>query len=72
MCIGTLLHARVAPWVFGCFDPKAGSAVLLFGVPRDTRLMHCLDVTGCVCEAECRRLLRRFFLASRQNRKMQS
>ena len=69
MCMGALWHARVARLVFGCFDPKAGAAGSLFDVPRDTRLTPRLDVTGGVCEAECRGLLQRFFLARRQNRK---
>lgn len=69
MCMGALLHARVARLVFGCFDPKAGAAGSIFDVPRDARLTSRLDVTGGVCEAECRGLLQCFFLARRQNRK---
>ena len=69
MCMGALWHARVARLVFGCFDPKAGAAGSLFDVPRDARLTLRPDVTGGVCEAECRGLLQRFFLARRQNRK---
>ena len=69
MCMGALWHARVSRLVFGCFDPKAGAAGSLFDVPRDARLTPRLDVTGGVCEAECRGLLQRFFLARRQNRK---
>ena len=72
MCMGALLHARVARLVFGCFDPKAGAAGSVFDVPRDTRLTPRLDVTGGVCEAECRGLLQRFFLARRQSRKTRS
>lgn len=69
MCMGALWHARVARLVFGCFDPKAGAAGSLFDVPRDARLTPRLDVTGGVCEAECRGLLQRFFLVRRQSRK---
>lgn len=69
MCMGALWHARVARLVFGCFDPKAGAAGSLFDVPRDARLTPRLDVTGGVCEAECRGLLQRFFLAKRRSRK---
>ena len=69
MCMGALWHARVARLVFGCLDPKAGAAGSLFDVPRDARLTPRLDVTGGVCEAECRGLLQRFFLAKRRSRK---
>ena len=72
MCMGALLHARVARLVFGCFDPKAGAAGSVFDVPRDTRFTHRLDVIGGLCEAECRGLLQRFFLARRQSRKTRS
>lgn len=72
MCMGALLHARVARLVFGCLDPKAGAAGSVFDVPRDTRLTHRLDVTGGICEAECRGLLQRFFRARRQSRKTPS
>ena len=69
MCMGALLHARVARLVFGCFDPKAGATGSVFDVPCDTRLTHSLDVTGGVWEVECRGLLQRFFLARRRSRK---
>ena len=72
MCMGALLHARVARLVFGCFDPKAGAAGSVFDVPHNTHLTHRLDVTGGICEAECRGLLQRFFLTRRQSRKTRS
>jgi len=61
MCVGALVHARVARVVFGAYDPKggaAGSVVDGFGLPG---LNHRPEVTGGVREAECGELLRAFF-----------
>jgi len=65
MCVGALLHARVARLVFGAADPKAGACVSVFRLPEDPRLNHRLEVVGGVREAECRELLQQFFQARR-------
>ncbi|MBM4300891.1 MAG: nucleoside deaminase [Deltaproteobacteria bacterium] len=65
MCLGAMLHARVRRLVFGAPDPKGGACVSLYRLPEDTRLNHCLEVTGGVREAECRELVRQFFQARR-------
>jgi tRNA(adenine34) deaminase len=61
MCAGALVLARVARLVFGAYDPKAGAVASLFDVVRDPRLNHRVDVRGGILEAECGRLLRKFF-----------
>ena len=65
MCVGALVHARVARVVFGAYDPKsgaAGSVVDGFGLKG---LNHRPAVTGGVREAECAELLRTFFRRKR-------
>jgi len=65
MCVGALVHARVARVVFGAYDPKsgaAGSVVDGFGLKG---LNHRPTVTGGVREAECAELLRTFFRRKR-------
>ncbi len=66
MCMGALVSARVKRLVFGCFDPKAGAAGSLYNIALDTRLNHRPDVTGGVCEEECRTFLQRFFREKRR------
>lgn len=61
MCLGAIVHARVARLVYGCADPKAGAADL----EGDRRLNHRVVVTGGVAEEECRSLLQEFFRARR-------
>ncbi|KPV40519.1 zinc-binding protein [Thiohalorhabdus denitrificans] len=66
MCVGALVHARVARVVFGAFDPKsgaAGSVVDGFALPG---LNHRPEVSGGVLEEECGGLLRDFFRARRE------
>jgi tRNA(adenine34) deaminase len=61
MCVGAMLHARVARVVFGAPDPKtgaAGSVIDLFGVEQ---LNHHAQVRGGVLAQECGEVLRVFF-----------
>ncbi len=65
MCVGAIMHARIARVVFGACDPKtgaAGSVVDLFGEPR---LNHHADVVGGVLAEECGSMLSSFFAARR-------
>jgi tRNA(adenine34) deaminase len=61
MCVGALLHARVARVVFGCTDPKGGALGSLYDVGRDGRGNHRLIVRGGVCADGASALLRSFF-----------
>jgi tRNA(adenine34) deaminase len=65
MCIGAIIHARVARLVFGCHDPKAGAVGSQFDLAADPRLNHAVAVTAGVGEEACRDLLQRFFRARR-------
>ena len=61
MCVGAMVHARVARLVFGAFDPKSGavtSCVQGFELPG---LNHHVESTGGVLADECGELLKRFF-----------
>jgi tRNA(adenine34) deaminase len=65
MCMGALVHARVARLVFGATDPKAGAAVSLYRVGEDRRLNHRFPAHGGVLADECGALLKKFFIARR-------
>jgi tRNA(adenine34) deaminase len=68
MCMGAMVHARIARLVFGAEDPKAGAAVSLYRLAEDRRLNHRFAVVGGI-EAEAgAALLRDFFRRRRKSR----
>ena len=65
MCMGAIIHARVAKVVFGARDPKWGAAGSLYNFADDVRLNHRLEIIPGVCHDECRALIQDFFRAKR-------
>ena len=65
MCMGALMHARVARLVYGAADPRVGAAGTVFDLAFDSRFNHRLEVTGGVLEAECRSIIQEFFQSRR-------
>jgi tRNA(adenine34) deaminase len=61
MCVGALLHARVAMVVYGATDPKAGAIDSVYRIGTDGRLNHRFRVLGGVLAEESRSLLQAFF-----------
>jgi len=61
MCVGALLHARVARVVFGCAEPRSGALGSMYDVGRDGRGSHRLETCGGVRAAAARDLLQEFF-----------
>src|SRR6185436_19248454 len=45
MCVGALVHARVARIVYGAPDPKTGACGSVFDLAANARLNHRIDVT---------------------------
>ncbi|HSP00285.1 MAG TPA: tRNA adenosine(34) deaminase TadA [Thioalkalivibrio sp.] len=65
MCVGAMIHARVARLVYGASDPKTGAAGGALDLIGDSSHNHRIDVTGGVLQAECAERLRAFFRARR-------
>ena len=65
MCMGAIVHARVARVVFGARDPKWGAAGSLYNFADDARLNHRPEIIPGVCQDECRALIQDFFRAKR-------
>jgi tRNA(Arg) A34 adenosine deaminase TadA len=61
MCVGAMLHARVARLVYGAADPKAGAAGSVLDLTAFPWFNHRMDVTGNVLAEESSALLKRFF-----------
>ena len=61
MCVGALVHARIARLVFAAADPKTGACGSVFDLAHSERLNHRIAVTRGVLEAQSAELLRKFF-----------
>jgi tRNA(adenine34) deaminase len=66
MCVGAMVHARIAELYFGARDEKAGALGSVYDIGRDGRLNHRIEVYGGLLEPECAALLRDFFRSRRQ------
>lgn len=66
MCVGAVLHARLARLVFGARDPKTGACGSVIDITGEPRLNHHTRVTGGVGAQACGALLTQFFAARRQ------
>jgi tRNA(adenine34) deaminase len=61
MCVGAMVHARIARVVYGAPEPKAGAVASTQRAHEHPALNHRLDVAGGVLESECRELVQGFF-----------
>ena len=61
MCVGAMIHARVAQVVFGAPEPKAGALVSAARAHETPGLNHRVEAVGGVLEAECRAIMQAFF-----------
>jgi tRNA(adenine34) deaminase len=64
MCVGAIVHARVATVVFGAADPKGGAVRSLLD-PATLPLNHRFEVIEGVLAEESRELLQEFFRSRR-------
>jgi len=72
MCMGAIIHARVARLVYGAPDPKWGAAGSLYDIARDARLNHQPVIVSGVYEADCRAIIQDFFKLKRAQAKIEA
>jgi tRNA(adenine34) deaminase len=65
MCVGAMLHARLARVVFGAADPKTGACGGAVALSGEEKLNHQTAFDGGVLAEECGILLKRFFAERR-------
>ena len=65
MCVGSLVHARIARLVYGAAEPRTGAVCSAFRLLDQTPFNHRVEVIGGVLESECRQLMQKFFAARR-------
>ncbi len=61
MCVGALVHARIARLVYGTTEPKAGAVVSRARLLDAEYLNHRVDYSGGLLAAECQHQLSDFF-----------
>jgi tRNA(adenine34) deaminase len=65
MCMGAIIHARIAKLVYAARDPKWGACGSLYDFSTDCRFNHRVKVIGGVGEEESKCLIQGFFKAKR-------
>ena len=65
MCVGAMIHARIARVVYGAAEPKAGAIQSAMRAHEHPALNHRLAAHGGVLEDECRAVMQEFFQARR-------
>jgi len=66
MCVGAMVHARIARVVYGAPEPKGGALASAQRAHEAPGLNHRLQTAGGVREAACRELMQAFFRDRRQ------
>ena len=61
MCVGALVHARIATLVYGAAEPRTGALVSTVHGAELPGHNHRFEVVGGVREDECREMMQAFF-----------
>ena len=65
MCVGAMIHARIARVIYGAREPKAGALESAMRAHEHPSLNHRLVTVSGVLEDECRTMMQEFFEARR-------
>jgi|SRR5687768_2245529 len=66
MCVGAMVHARIARVIYGSAEPKAGAIESAMRAHEHPSLNHRMLATGGVLEDACRALIQDFFAQRRE------
>ena len=61
MCLGAMMHARIARIVYGANDQKTGACSLSENLINANCFNHKIQLTNGILEDECKQLLKKFF-----------
>lgn len=65
MCVGAMVHARIATVVYGAAEPRSGAIASMISAHEFAGLNHRLSAIGGVLEDDCRAVIQEFFKARR-------
>ena len=66
MCVGAMVHARIARLVYGAPEPKAGAVESAIRALDHPSLNHRVEATGGVLLDDCRQMMQSFFQERRR------
>lgn len=69
MCVGALVHARIARLVFGTAETKAGAVVSKSQLLDNDYFNHRVDYVGGLMAQQCQHQLSHFFAARREQKR---
>lgn len=69
MCMGAMMHARLARVVYGADDPKTGACGSVFSAQNIHQFNHHTEVESGLLSGECSTVLRNFFREKRAQQK---
>ena len=67
MCVGAMVHARIARLIYGAPEPKAGAIESAMRAHEHPSLNHRIEVTGGVLASEARDVMQDFFRDRRKD-----
>lgn len=67
MCTGAMIASRIRSVYFSIFEPKFGACGSLYNIAEDGRLNHKVKVFSGIYAEESERLMKEFFLKTRQS-----
>jgi tRNA(adenine34) deaminase len=71
MCVGALVHARIARLVFGTTEPKAGAVVSKSQLLDNDYFNHRVNYAGGLMAQECQHQLSEFFALRREQKRQE-
>lgn len=66
MCAGAIVLSRIENLVYGCPDAKAGGCESIFNIVQNNYLNHQANVIAGVLEADCQKIIKKFFQLQRK------
>ena len=67
MCVGAMVHARIATLVYGAAEPRTGAIVSTVRAAELPGHNHRMEAVGGIREDECRELMQTFFKERRSS-----
>jgi len=71
MCVGALIHARVARLVYGAVEPKTGAIESACQLLKTTTFNHQLLISSGIMADQCASILSQFFAMRREQKRIE-